>query len=56
MKVMKKEEFEKKVNAAQTETHDALTTVWGELNNGQRKKLLKNDDVVAILKRYGVIE
>lgn len=53
---MTKAEFEAKVQAAQNETHDALSTVWGELNNGQQKKLLKNAEVAAVLKRYGVIE
>ena len=53
---MTKEEFEKRVNAAHTETHDALETVWDGLNQGQQKKLLKNAEVVAVLKRYGVIE
>ena len=49
--------FEKRVNDAYNETHDALATVWGGLNHGQQKKLLKNEnDVVAVLKRYGVIE
>ena len=53
---MTREEFEKRVQAAQNKTHDALATVWNELNNGQHKKLLKNAEVVAVLKRYGVIE
>lgn len=53
---MTKTEFEKRVQTAQNETHDALATVWGELNNGQQKKLLKNAEVVAVLKRYGVID
>ena len=53
---MTKSEFEKRVNAAQTETHDALATVWGELNHGQQQKLLKNAEVVEVLKRHGVIE
>lgn len=53
---MTKAEFEQKVNAAQNETHDALAEVWNNLNNGQQKKLLKNAEVVAVLKRYGVIE
>ena len=48
--------FEKRVNDAYNETHDVLATVWGELNHGQQKKLLKNENVVAVLKRYGVIE
>ena len=53
---MTKAEFEAKVKAAHDETHDALATVWGELNHGQQQKLLKNAEVVAVLKRYGVIE
>ena len=53
---MTKAEFEKRVNAAQNETHDALSEVWSNLNNGQQKKLLKNAEVVVVLKRYGVIE
>lgn len=53
---MTKEELKEKVAAAKTETHDALNTVWSELNNGQQKKLLKNEEVAAILRRYGVIE
>lgn len=53
---MTKAEFEKRVNAVQNETHDALATVWNELNHGQQQKLVKNAEVVAVLKRYGVIE
>ena len=53
---MTKAEFEKRVNAAQNETHDALAEVWSNLNNGQQKKLLKNEKVATMLKRYGVIE
>lgn len=53
---MTKVEFEAKVRDAQNETHGALATVWGELNHGQQQKLLKNAEVVAVLKRYGVIE
>ena len=49
-------EFENRVNAAQNETHDALAEVWSNLNNGQQKKLLKNEKVASVLKRYGVIE
>ena len=53
---MTKEEFEKRVDDAHNETHDALETVWGNLNHGQQQKLLKNDKVVAVLRLYGVIE
>ena len=53
---MTKAEFEKRVQAAQNATHEALVTIWENLNHGQQQKLLKNEDVVAALKRYGVIE
>ena len=53
---MTKAEFEKRVQAAQNTTHDALAEVWSNLNHGQQKKLLKNAEVSAVLKRYGVIE
>ena len=53
---MTKAEFEKRVQAAQTETHDALAEVWNNLNHGQQQKLVKNEKVAAVLKRYGVIE
>ena len=53
---MTKSEFEKRVQAAQNETHDALAELWSHLNNGQRKKLVKNEKVAAMLKRYRVIE
>ena len=49
-------EFEKRVEAAHNETHDALAEVWSNLNKGQQKKLVKNEKVEALLKRYGVIE
>ena len=53
---MTKYEFEKRVQASQNETHDALAEVWSNLNNGQKKKLLKNEKVASVLKRYGVTE
>ena len=53
---MTKAEFEKRVNAAQNETHDALAELWSNLNNGQQKKLVKNEKIKAALKRYGVVE
>lgn len=53
---MTKVEFEKRVEAAKNETHDALAEVWSNINNGQKKKLLKNEKVEAVLKRYGVID
>lgn len=52
---MTKAEFERRVNIAQNDTHDALAEVWNNLNNGQQKKLLKNEKVSAVLKRYGIV-
>ena len=37
-----------------SETKTALETVLAELNKGQRQKLLKNEDIKALLDRYGV--
>ena len=48
---MTKSEFEKRVQAAQDATHDALAEVWSDLNKGQQKKLIKNAGVGAVLKR-----
>lgn len=36
------------------ETHDALQAVVDELNQGQRKKLVKNPEIKALLDRYEV--
>ncbi len=49
-----KEHLNKSVAAAKTETRDALQTVYDELNNGQRKKLVKNERVKAIFDHFGV--
>ena len=53
---MTKAEFEKRVQSAQNETRDALSEVRSNLNNGQQKKLIKNEKAEAVLKRYGVVE
>lgn len=54
--VNSKLEFEQNYGKREIETHDALAEVWNELNNGQRKKLLKNEKIAELLRRYGVIE
>ena len=53
---MTKSEFDKRVQSAQNETHDALAELWSNLNNGQQKKFVKNEKVEAVLRHYGVIE
>ena len=35
-------------------THDAIQLIWDNTNKGQRKKLLKNKDIAALLARYEI--
>jgi hypothetical protein len=51
---MTKQELTIAVEAAKAETREALQTVFNELNNGQQKKLLKNEEVKALFDRYNV--
>ncbi len=51
---MDKNTLNEAVNACKAETKEALQTVYDELNNGQQKKLLKNEAVKALFERYGV--
>lgn len=44
----------KKAEAVKAETKEALQTVYNALNNGQQKKLLKDEAVKALLDQYGV--
>ena len=44
-----------KVITYNREVKEALQTVYNELNQGQRKKLLKSDVVKAMFGRYGVV-
>lgn len=43
-----------RVAALKEETKNALQEVYNELNNGQQKKLLKNENIKALFERYGV--
>lgn len=43
------------VDAAITETRTALQTVYDSLNQGQQKKIVKDDKVRALFDLYGVI-
>ncbi len=46
--------LKEKVLAYNTEIKSALELILGELNQGQRKKLLKNEKIKAMLKRYKI--
>ena len=47
---------EEKALAYNQKIHDALALIYGGLNQGQQKKILKNEEVKALLIRYKVIE
>ena len=47
-------ELRDRMIAYNAEIKEALQTVLGEMNRGQRKKLLKNPAVKAMVERYGI--
>ena len=51
---MTKTDLTKAVETAKTETKNALQTVYDALNQGQQKKIVKNDDVRKLFDLYGV--
>lgn len=51
---MTKKELTSAVEKAKTETRNALQTMYDALNQGQQKKIVKDDAVKALFDRYGV--
>lgn len=51
---MTKLELETKTDAVIETTRTALQTVYDALNQGQQKKILKDENVAALFERYGV--
>ena len=51
---MTKKELIDAVENAKAETKSALQTVYDSMNQGQQKKLTKNETVKTLLDRYGV--
>ena len=51
---MTKHELKHKADRAVEETKSALQTVYDALNQGQKKKIVKDDAVKALFERYGV--
>ncbi len=51
---MTKQELTTKTEAVIETTRAALQTVYDALNQGQQKKLLKDENVAALFERYGV--
>ena len=52
--LMTKQELAAMVAAYKTQTREAIETILGELNQGQRKKILKSEAVAALCERFGV--
>lgn len=51
---MKKTELDNAVVTAKAETRNALQTVYDSLNQGQQKKIVKDEAVKALFDLYGV--
>ena len=54
--MISKEKLKENVAKTKNTTKEALTTIYEALNQGQRKKLIKNEEIKRLLKFYGVIE
>lgn len=46
--------YTEKAQAVFEETKNALQTVYDALNKGQQQKILKEESVAELFKRYGV--
>ena len=51
---MKVNVLKQRVDETKSETKDALQTIYDALNQGQRKKVVKDPEVKALFDRYGV--
>lgn len=49
-----KEHLNQAVAKTKTETKEALQTIYDALNQGQQKKIVKDEKVKALFDRYGV--
>lgn len=53
---MKKKDLIAAVDRNMAETHEALQTIWNNVNKGQKNKIRKIPECGAILDRYGVVD
>lgn len=51
---MTKTELQEAVNKAKAETKEAMQTMYDALNQGQRKQIVKNEEVKKLFDLYGV--
>ena len=54
--MISKKKLQENVKAVKIDTKAALQLVYDSMNQGQQKKLIKNEEVKRLLKFYGVIE
>ena len=40
---------------AKDETRESLQLLWNNVNKGQKKQILKNEEVVEMFDRFGVV-
>lgn len=52
---MTKEELETKTDSVISETKNAIETIYNALNRGQRKQIVKNEQVKILFDRYGIL-
>ena len=53
-KIISKDELREAVESRKIETKEALQTVYDVLNQGQQKKIVKNENVKSLFDTYGV--
>lgn len=51
---MEKTELIEKTDALIEVTRDSLQLLWDKVNKGQKKQILKNEQIKAMFDRYGV--
>lgn len=54
--MISKKQLQENVDKTKSDTKAALQLIFDNLNQGQQKKLIKNEEVHALLLRYGVID
>lgn len=54
--MISKEKLQENVSKTKSETKSALQLIYDSLNQGQRKKLVKSEEVYQLLKRHGIVE
>lgn len=54
--MISKKKLQENVDKTKSDTKAALQLIFNSLNHGQQQKLIKNEDVHALLLRYGVID